>query len=60
VQTAAAEREAELDERTAYGQKYRIRSILERAVGQSGEIVSVWIIVHHEAVPRLVTVTPGR
>ena len=52
--------EAEPDQRTAYGQKYRIRSILEGPAGHSAEIISVWVVLHHEAVPRLVTVMPGR
>jgi len=36
-----------------------IRSILEGPVGRSAEIVSVWIVLYHEATPRLVTVMPG-
>jgi len=60
LRTAATQAGAEPDERTTYGQKYRIRSILEGPTGRSTEIVSVWIILHHEATPRLVTVMPGR
>jgi hypothetical protein len=60
LRAAADQAEAELDERTPYGQKYRIRSILEGPAGRSAEIVSVWIILHDETTPRLVTVMPGR
>ena len=60
LRTAASEAEAEPEERTTYGQKYRIRSMLERPAGRSAEIVSVWIILHDETTPRLVTVMPGR
>ena len=60
LRTAVAEADVELDERTVYGQKYRIRSILEGPAGHSAEIVSVWMVIHHETVPRLVTVMPWR
>ena len=60
LRAAADQAEAEPEERTAYGQKYRIRSILEGPAGRSAEIVSVWIILHDETAPRLVTVMPGR
>jgi hypothetical protein len=59
LRTAATQADAETDERTPYGQKYRIRSILEGPGGRSAEIVSVWIVLYHEATPRLVTVMPG-
>jgi hypothetical protein len=60
LRAAADQAEAEPEERTPYGQKYRIRSILEGPGGRSAEIVSVWIILHDETTPRLVTVMPGR
>jgi hypothetical protein len=60
LRAAAGQAEAEPKERTPYGQKYRIRSILEGSAGRSAEIVSVWIILHEETTPRLVTVMPGR
>jgi hypothetical protein len=60
LRAAAHQAEAEPEERTTYGQKYRIRSILEGPAGRSTEIVSVWIILHGETAPRLVTVMPGR
>ena len=60
LRAAAAQAEAEPEARTLYGQKYRIRSILEGPAGRSAEIVSVWIIFHDVTAPRLVTVMPGR
>jgi hypothetical protein len=60
LRTAAGQGEAEPDERSTYGQKYRIRSMLQGPAGRSAEIVSVWIILHDETAPRLVTVMPGR
>ena len=40
------------------GQKYEIRAILTGAGGRSAEIVSVWIILADEDVPRFVTACP--
>ena len=60
LRAAADQAEAEPEVRTPYGQKYRIRSILEGPAGRSAEVVSVWIILHDETAPRLVTVMPGR
>ena len=60
LRAAAGQAEAEPEDRTPYGQKYRIRSILEGQAGRSAEIVSVWIILDGETAPRLVTVMPGR
>lgn len=60
LRTAATQADAEPEERTTYGQKYRMRSTLEGPGGRSADIVSVWIILHHETTPRLVTVMPGR
>ncbi len=58
LRAAAGQAEAEPEERTAYGQKYRVRSRLEGVCGRSAETVSVWIILHDETTPRLVTVLP--
>jgi len=51
LRAAAGQAEAELGERTPYGQKYRIRSMLQGPAGRSADIVSVWT-------PRLGTVMP--
>ena len=60
LRAAASQAEAEPEERTSYGQKYRMRSMLEGPAGRSAEIVSVWMILRDETTPRLVTVMPGR
>lgn len=60
LRTAVLRHDAELDERTVYGQKYRVRSILEGPTGRSASIVSIWILLHGETAPRLVTVMPAR
>ena len=42
-----------------YGVKYVIRANLKGSSGETVELVSVWIILKEEEVPRLVTVYPG-
>ena len=42
-----------------HGQKYEIRGIRTGPSGRSAEIVSVWIILSGENVPRFVTAYPG-
>jgi hypothetical protein len=44
---------------TAYGQKYEIRGILQGPSGKAAEVVSVWIILEDEDIPRFVTAFPG-
>ena len=44
---------------SSYGQKYEIRAILTGPAGRSAEVVSVWIILAREDLPRLVTAYPG-
>ncbi len=60
LRKAAVEGDAELDESTPYGEKYRLRSILQGPIGAPSEIVSVWIVRHGDDRPHLVTVMPGR
>jgi len=60
LRKAAVEGDAELDESMPYGEKYRLRSILQGPIGAPAEIVSVWIVHHDDDHPRLVTVIPGR
>lgn len=50
--------EAELGEATAFGQKYLVRGILQ-GPSRSADTVTVWIVLHGEAVPRFVTAYPG-
>ena len=42
-----------------YGMKYVIRANLKGPNGETVEIVSVWIILNGEKLPRFVTVYPG-
>ena len=42
-----------------YGQKYLVRGILEGPSERSAEVVTVWIILSGEVVPRFVTAFPG-
>lgn len=44
---------------SAFGQKYKVRGILEGPSGGRAEIVTVWIVLDGEAAPRLVTAFPG-
>jgi hypothetical protein len=55
LRAAAGQAEAEPE-----GAPHTDRSILEGAAGRSAEIASVWIILHDETTPWLVTVMPGR
>lgn len=50
---------AEEDQGSAFGQKYKVRGILEGPSGGRAEIVTVWIVLDGEAAPRLVTAFPG-
>jgi len=43
---------------SAYGTKYEVRASLTGPNGRSAEIVSVWIVLHAERVPRFVTAFP--
>jgi uncharacterized protein DUF6883 len=48
-----------LGERNAYGQKYIVRGNLTGPSGRSGNVVTVWIVLNSEDVPRFVTAHPG-
>lgn len=54
----AAAGEAEPGPATPYGRKYTVRGILRGPDGRSAPIVSVWIVLAGEQVPRLVTAYP--
>jgi len=55
----AASCEAIAGEATQYGQKYELRGKLRSPSGESAEILSVWIVLSDENVPRFVTAYPG-
>ena len=46
-------------QKTSYGKKYEIHGKIRGPNGKSEEIVSIWIILVDEKVPRFVTAYPG-
>ena len=44
---------------TRYGKKYVIRANLKGPNGKAAAVVSVWILLKDEYVPRFVTAYPG-
>jgi hypothetical protein len=52
-------KDAAPEEGTSYGQKYTIRATLVGPLGQSADIVSVWVVRRGETFPRFVTAYPG-
>ena len=44
---------------TSYGKKYEIHGRIEGPAGRAEEIVSVWIVLADEEIPRFVTAYPG-
>jgi hypothetical protein len=51
--------EAELEQETPYGTKYRIRATIKGPSGTDAELITVWIVLAHEELPRFVTAFPG-
>ncbi len=51
----AAAGQAEVAGPMRYGQKYAVRGILTGPTGRSANVVSVWIVLKDEDVPRFVT-----
>ena len=51
--------DAVLAESTRYGKKYTVAGILVGPSGVQASVVSVWIVVADDPVPRLVTAYPG-
>ena len=58
LRKAALEHEAEPDDRTPYGQKYRVRSILIGPNGRVAPVVAVWIVLNDEDTARFITIIP--
>lgn len=56
--TLARTGDAELGDANSFGQKYVVRGILQ-GPSHSADTVTVWIVLHGEAVPRLVTAYSG-
>ncbi len=55
----AATGEADPGQITEYGQKYEVRGIMKGSSGRVEEIISVWIILTGENIPRFVTAFTG-
>lgn len=51
--------EAELDEATVHGQKYRVNGTLAGPEGVSASVTTVWIVPNGEQCARFVTAFPG-
>jgi hypothetical protein len=51
--------DAVLGRETSYGRKYEIHGRMRGPAGKIGEVISVWIILVDEDVPRFVTAYPG-
>ena len=49
---------AEIGEKNEFGQKYVVRGTITSPTGKSAWIVTVWIILNGEQLPRLVTMYP--
>ena len=52
-------KDAVLHRETSYGKKYEIRGRIGGPAGKTREIISVWIILVGEDIPRFVTAYPG-
>jgi hypothetical protein len=55
----AATADAVPGQSTAYGRKYEVRGILRGPSGREAVVVTVWIVLVGDDVPRLVTAYPG-
>jgi len=55
----AEEGSATRGERSAYGQKFQVRGRLVGPNGRDAEIITIWIVLTGEDVPRFVTAFPG-
>jgi hypothetical protein len=52
-------KDARVREETEYGKKYEIRGEIRGPAGKTAEVVSVWILLVDENVPRFITAYPG-
>ena len=50
---------ARFGQATEYGQKYEVHGILTGPAGKVVELVSVWIILEGDDLPRFITAFPG-
>ncbi len=52
-------KDAVLRQETSYGKKYEIRGTIRGPAGKTGDVLSIWIMLAGEKVPRFVTAYPG-
>ena len=55
----ALEGEAERGESSVFGQKYVVRGMLRGPAGRSAAVVTAWIVLRGDDVPRFVTAYPA-
>jgi len=58
LQSLALQEAAEVAERTVYGQKYIVRGTIVGAAGRNAKVLTAWIVLNGEDVPRFVTAYP--
>ena len=51
--------DATIKEKTKYGQKYEGRGIVTGPGGLKAEIVTAWVVLKDEEIPRFITAYPG-
>jgi hypothetical protein len=60
LKRVALEGKAEVSERTDYGQKYIVRGTIIGMAGRRAKVLTVWVVLDGEEVPRFVTAYPER
>jgi hypothetical protein len=55
----AMNNEAVASELSEYGQKYKVRGMIEGPAGKEAALFAVWIVLRGEDFPRFVTAFPG-
>lgn len=58
LHSVSLQEEAEVSERTDYGQKYIVRGTIVGTAGRKAKVLTAWIILQGEEVPRFVTAYP--
>lgn len=58
LRNVALQEDAEVSERTGYGQKYIVSGTIVGAAGRRAKVLTIWIVLHGDKVPRFVTAYP--
>lgn len=58
LQSVALQEDAEVSEGADHGQKYVVRGTIAGAAGRRAKVLTAWIILHGEEMPRFVTAYP--